>query len=64
VSAIVELGKIESCSSRDDNVVEDDGRTAALVLDSRGSVSKGAASTGFEGRKREGRSNQATEKDD
>lgn len=64
MSAIVELGKIESCSGRDDNVVEDNGGAAGLALNSRGSVSEGAAGTGFEGREREGGSNQAAEKDD
>jgi hypothetical protein len=64
VSSIFELSKVESCSGRDGNVVEDDGRAAALVLDSRGSVGEGAAGTGFEGRVREGGSNQAAEKDD
>lgn len=62
VSAIVELGKIESGSSGDDDVVEGDGRAAGLVLDSRGSVGKGAAAgTGIEGRVRDSGSYQATE---
>lgn len=62
VSAIVELGKIESGSGGDDDVVEGDGRAAGLVLDSRGSVGKGAAaSTGIESRMRKSGSHQATE---
>lgn len=61
VSAIVELGKIESGSSGDDDVVEGDGGAAGLVLDSRGSVGKGAAGTGIEGWVRDSGSYQATE---
>lgn len=61
MSAIVELGKIESGSGGDDDVVEGDGRAAGLVLDSRGSVGKCAASTGVESRVRESGSHQATE---
>lgn len=47
MSAILELGKIKSSASRDGNVVEDNGRAATLALDSRSSISKGAAGTGL-----------------
>lgn len=62
MGAILELGQVQSSSRRDSNVIEDDGRAAALARDSRGSVSESAASASFQrGRVGKSRGGKASE---
>ena len=50
MSAILELCQIKSGSSGNSDVVQNDGRATALVLDGRSSIGKGAALSRLDGR--------------
>jgi hypothetical protein len=51
-SAILQLGKIESSSSRDSHILDDNGGTRSLVLDRSRSIGEGAAGASIQARRR------------